>query len=247
MSVKRTMLWAAWGLVPLAALVVHAGPGQALWSRDTAASVLRDAKVAEANEEWKEAAAKYAHARQLLPADELRLVAELSLAEARATAWSGDLLAAGVQLETLLGQQIDEKSEPVAPDFVKRVRAELASTAYATAWALRVEGAPRQEWGPESELARQQYRLLAENAVESRDEMAQVMKENLEAVIRFQDIDESQLQKMEQPGQCQNSKPGLRQGKRSQSMSKGKQPKPQDARDKINQGGGENPFDPKGS
>ena len=247
MSVKRTMLWAAWGLVPLAALVVHAGPGQALWSRDTAASALKEAKAAEAQEEWKEAAAKYAQARQLLPSGEGRLVAELSLAEARATAWSGDLLAAGVQLETLLGQQTSEKDEPSSPEFVKRVRAELASTAYATAWGMRVEGAPRQEWGPESEVARQQYRLLAESAVESKDEVAQLMKENLEAVIRFQDIDESQLKEMDAPGQCKNAKPGLRQGKRSQSMSKGKQPKPQDARDKINQGSGENPFNPKGS
>ena len=195
MSVKRTMLWAAWGLVPLAALVVHAGPGQALWSRDTAASALKEAKAAEAQEEWKEAAAKYAQARQLLPSGEGRLVAELSLAEARATAWSGDLLAAGVQLETLLGQQTSEKDEPSSPEFVKRVRAELASTAYATAWGMRVEGAPRQEWGPESEVARQQYRLLAESAVESKDEVAQLMKENLEAV-------EAILQQLDVPSQA---------------------------------------------
>ncbi|MBX9738149.1 MAG: hypothetical protein K2X32_14600 [Phycisphaerales bacterium] len=245
MNTKRTMMWWAWGLVPLAALVVHAGPGQALWTRDRAASVLSEARAAEAKEEWEIAAAKYAQARQAVSADEPRLIAELTLAEGRARAWSGDLLAAGEQLETLLAQQV---SDPKAdPGLLKRARAELASTAYATAWALRVEGATSQEWMPESERARQQYRLLAEGAVASEDVDAQLLKENLEAVIRFQDIPGSDLSEMDEPGQCKNSKPGLRQGKRSQSMSKSKTPAPKDARDKINQGSGENPFDPKGS
>ena len=43
-------------------------------------------------------------------------------------------------------------------------RGALANAQYYTTWLMRLEGLPREEWQPEIEASRQNYKLLAERA-----------------------------------------------------------------------------------
>ncbi|CAN5846467.1 hypothetical protein BH11PLA1_BH11PLA1_14380 [soil metagenome] len=242
---KRTLLWSLWALIPVAVLAYHFGPGQTLLARDSASTLLNKAMAAEQAEEWASAADLYAQARSALGEQNPQESARLALAEARARAYDGDLLAASQALEGLLQQQLEEKTANT--EFIGEVRAELASTAYATAWAMRLEGAAEDEWMPEAEVARQQYRLLAESAVARGGANADELKENLEAVIRFEDLDDSELQAMKMPKKCDKCKGGLCQKKREQRSSKQKPGKPKDARDQIQKQAGSNEYRPKGS
>ena len=64
------------------------------------------------------------------------------------------------QLQKLLTRL--EANPDQDPELRKTVSAELAAASYYTAWVMRLEGATAEEWKPEAEQARQQFRLLAE-------------------------------------------------------------------------------------
>ncbi len=100
---------------------------------------------------------------------------------------------------------------------------------------MRVEGAARDEWMPVAEEARQHFRLLAESAT---PELAAAAARNLEATLRLQRMDLSELQGLPLPKKCQGCK-NLSQRQRKQrqnpgrQQSQGQQQKPADARQEI--------------
>ena len=126
------------------------------------------------------------------------------------------------------------------------VRHEIAMTGYHTAWLMRLEGAAAEEWKPEAERARQHFRLLAEQAKTAGDEPTAFHK-NLEATIRLEQMDLSELRARPLPRRCPNPNRcrNLSQRKRKQCQSrcnspgkkkgKGKKKKkgPSDIRKKI--------------
>ena len=69
-------------------------------------------------------------------------------------------------------------------------------------WLMRLEGLSRDEWEPEIESARQNYRMLAETAESSgKSEQAKKQRENLEASIRLARLDLTDLQGLPLPNQ----------------------------------------------
>jgi hypothetical protein len=67
---------------------------------------------------------------------------------------------------------------------------------------MRLEGAPREEWEPEIEASRQNYKLLAEDKSLSRDgELVSLAAENLESAIRLERMSLSDLQGLPLPSQ----------------------------------------------
>ena len=67
---------------------------------------------------------------------------------------------------------------------------------------MRLEGLPITEWEPEIESARQNYRMLAENAQSAgKSDQAKKQRENLEAAIRLARLDLSDLQGLPLPNQ----------------------------------------------
>jgi hypothetical protein len=249
---KRAILWTLWALVPVAALAMHLGPGQKHLARDEAAEIIAKAEALERDGKWTDAAKLYSQARGLLvssadvpPIETLKV----RYAEARAIVWSGDLVAGQEAFQSLVAELTDESSTKVKDaSLLARARSELAATSYSIAWLMRLEQASREEWYPESEIARQQYRLLAEEAIEQNSPEAEKLTENLETVIRFQDISEKQLSECDQPGNTKNAGKNIKQKKRDQRASRQqKQQQPKDAREDINKNAGEERHNPKGS
>ena len=69
-------------------------------------------------------------------------------------------------------------------------------------WLMRLEGLGREAWEPEIEAARQNFKLLAEQAEKSGDRVAaQMRKEDLESAIRLARMDLSELQGLPLPSQ----------------------------------------------
>lgn len=131
-----------------------------------------------------------------------------------------------------------------SPSMVNDIREQLARSSYFVAWAMRSEGASEEDWRPESDIARQQYRHLAEVVKGEREDD---YKMDLEAVVRFQRMTNDELSQCNKPGACKNGK-NISKKKGKQKYSKGKGPgqeadvrekiKTDSAGDKLNRGKG---------
>ena len=231
-------LFILWLLVPVGVIAWHYGPGQAQLRRDFAGDKLRAARAVAAAEDWGRAAALYGEAVKALPEDNVADRQRLQLAQATHRVRAGELIEGQEQLEELLSDL--ESREDRDPVLTASVRHELATAGYFTAWLMRLEGATVEEWKPEAERARQQYRLLAEQADATNAGQADAFKKNLEATIRLEQMDLSVLRSLPPPKNCPCNCKNLSQRKRKQCQGrcqgagKGKQKeKQQDVRQAI--------------
>lgn len=233
---KGTLFWSVWALVPVAVIGLHMGLGKPYAQADRASAHIRAALNAENEEDWATAAAEYAKAEPLLDASMAKERRTVSLARAKARMKAGEYIEGQEQLDQLLDEAIAKT--PDDRTFIELMRTEVASAAYYAAWAMRLEGGSEEEWLPESEIARQQYRLLAENAQRApQGDGDDVFGKNLEAVVRFQRMTIEEVRAMGMPKDCKNG--GMCKGKKNQRQSKSKQPAPpKDAREKVKSAGG---------
>ncbi len=225
---KKAVLWTLWAAVPVAALAFHLGPGQKLGQNDDAASHIAAAQQAFNEENWQGALDEYAKARAALPDAAAKERDALDLAEAKTRLEAGDFFEAGEQLEALLVKE-EAKASPDA-QFIHQIREQIGQTAYYSAWVMRLEGASTEEWREESTRARQQFRFLGETVTQV--SLKNTSMDNLEAVIRLEQMDLSELKGLPLPKKCENCS-NCSQKKREQRMSKSNGKKPSDARDKI--------------
>ncbi len=116
---------------------------------------------------------------------------------------AGQILEAQEDFKSLL-RRVDETSPLAAA-----ARHELASAHYFTAWLMRLEGATVEEWKPEAQQARQHFRLLAERAGEADAADVEAHERNLEAAIRLEQMDLSELQALPLPKKCPSCCQGL--------------------------------------
>jgi hypothetical protein len=227
---KRKLFWALWAVVPVGILALHLGPGQRWLTRDRAADHLRLALVADEHEDYAAAAEHYGTARAALPPEQRAERVKLALREARANVYAGNLIEGSDALETLIAE---EEAQP-KPDaaMVREARHALGEAGYFTAWLMRLGGAAAEEWKPETERSRQQYRLLAESAT---SDDAETFKKNVEQVIRLEQMDLSELKALPLPKKCNGNCNcnSLCQKKREQRLSKCKNPGQKDVREKI--------------
>jgi hypothetical protein len=243
---RRTFL-AAWLLCPVVLVAWHFGPGTRHLARDRAGDRWQAARAAESAERWEQAAALYQSARDALPTDDPDRD-RLELAEARSRINAGQMIEGQEQLQKLLDKlEVDPQANPA---LVSQAAGELAESSYYAAWIMRLEGATAEEWKPEAERARQQFRLLAEQAESARDPQAGSLKGNLEAAVRLEQMDLSTLLAKPLPKKCGNCK-NLSQRKRkqcqSQCRSAGKKEAKKDARQLIHNDAGLNQREGKGS
>ena len=210
---RKTLLF-VWLLVPVAVGAYHFGPGQdriradrAADAADRAASAARTAReIAAADGDdaartsWAEAVAAYTEALEQLPPGKDREARALRLERAKAQMFVSKLFEARRELE-LLVREIGEDKD-ATPAEMADARATLANAQYYATWLLRLEGAPREEWEPEIEASRQNYKQIAEAAAKSGDEkLASLSRENLEAAIRLERMELSDLQGLPIPSQ----------------------------------------------
>lgn len=233
---RRKFLLTLWLLIPIAVLAFHYGPGQKGLARDNAADKVKAAQLAESKEDWKGAVSAYAEALTLVPIEQKAERNRLQLAHANARMFAGELPEAIQEMESLVTDMLKDNAEA---QQIREVRGTLASAEYYAGWLMRLEGATLQEWMMEAELARQNFRLLAEETSEQ-STVAQDYEKNLEATIRLERMDLSELQGLPLPKQCQGCK-NCSQKCRSQRASQCKEPKEQEPKDARKAGVGKRP------
>jgi hypothetical protein len=210
----RRLFFLAWLTVPVAAGAYHFGPGQDRL-RDDEVAVLVDAgrKSAEsargiaaregddaARGEWSAADEAFTKALALLPAERKDEARALRIERAKAREFTGKLLDARAELEQVVN---DLTTDPSADKkLLPEARNALANAQYYSTWLLRLEGAPKDEWGPQIEASRQNYKLLALEASEKNDvEVATLATKDLEAAIRLERMSLDDLQGLPLPSQ----------------------------------------------
>jgi len=231
---KRKLFLTLWLLLPVALLAYHFGPGRDELARDRSADRLQAARQAEVSEDWAVALKAYEEALALVPQEDFEARARIRLAQANARIYTGELPEAMQDLDGLLEDVLKSNGEG---SLTGEVREALASSQYYAAWLMRLEGADRSEWTVQTDQARQNYRLLAEQSAAGGGTRTADLQKNLEATIRLAQMDLSELQGLPLPKKCSGCK-NCSQKCRAQRESKQRTEKkePKDAR-----GAGQNP------
>ncbi len=210
---KKLLLF-GWLLLPVGAGAYHFGPGQVDARTDKASVAARDAEsiAAEARAiaardgdeaargTWAAAAEAYETALQELPPGNEAQSRALRLELAKARMFISQLPEAHRDLISLVDELEDDAAAD--PKLLAESRGALANAQYYRTWLMRLEGAPRDEWEPEIEASRQNYRLVAETATERGDvEVARASVADVEAAVRLARMDISDLQGLPLPSQ----------------------------------------------
>lgn len=180
---KRLFLF-LWLLLPLPLLVWHFGPGQKWLARDRAHTLIQRAQQFEAEKKWSDAETLYREALDKVRHTEAHLKTQLDLALVRARYRQGGAVEAIDGIDALItdakfGQQ---------PEALRREARELAGRIhYHAAWVMRLEGAQKDLWMEEAELARQNFRMLSEETLAAgRTNYSSLQQTNLESAVRLQ-------------------------------------------------------------
>lgn len=196
----RLILILGWMLVPIGFGIWHYGPGQEHVQLDDAAGLLRQAATAASAEDFAEAERLYTEALKLLPAGKGNESRRVRLEIARVQMQCSKLPTAHNDLKVLVDEL--ERAQDGNPELLADARSSLAQSQYYMTWLMRLEGLSRDAWEPEIEAARQNYRLLAEQARVNGDETAaKKNQEDLESAVRLARMDLSELQGLPLPSQ----------------------------------------------
>jgi hypothetical protein len=193
----RTVLLVTWLLLPIGAWAYHEGPGQDRLALDAADALLVDAHQAALDGSWTTAVRGYEEALAKLPKDQEAVAQRLRLELNKARMQAKGLGTAREELETLVEELTEDKQAD--PQLLGEARQALARAQFFTTWLMRLEGVPREEWVPEIEAARQNWRLLAEQAGGT-GQQAQHTKD-LEAAIKLERIEIEELQGLPLPSE----------------------------------------------
>ena len=207
-------LIALWLTLPVAAYAYHMGPGQEHMRLDEVAALIESADfhVAEAERiaaidgdeaavgEWTDAEADYAEALDLMPAGRVPEIRRLKLERAKAQMFIAKLPIAN---GTLAGMVTELQDDPTAdPELLADVQRTFATSQYYMTWLQRLEGAPREEWEPRIDSARQTFKLLASRAEAGTNQRkTEEAREDLESAIRLARMELSELQGLPLPSQ----------------------------------------------
>jgi hypothetical protein len=234
----RTLLLAGWLLVPLGVGIWHYGPGQERVQLDQVSVFLAGADRHAAAGEWALAVEMYDRALEHLPETQAAAGRRIRLERAKAQMQASQLPAAHTELKTLCDEL---QADPGDGKLLAEVRSARAQAEYYMTWLMRLEGLPQDVWEPEIESARQNYRLLAEQADRQGDVAAgEQSRKDLEAAVRLARMDLSELQGLSLPCQCK----GCCSGKgRCLGTGKGKSPKKQGDKDARGASSGPPPDD----
>lgn len=221
----RILVLMGWLLLPVAALAYHYGPGQRQTKLDEAGALLAKANAALKAEDHAKAVEAFDEALSALPADRVAARQSARLERAKASMQIGKTPEAQEELRTLVDElSADAKADPKT---LAGAREALANASYYVTWLMRVEGFTQDDWEPQVEMARQNYKLLAADASARGDgESAERHLRDLEAAVRLARLDVGDLNGAPLPKQCQNCCS-------CKSKCRGKKPgkkKPEDAR-----------------
>lgn len=196
----RRVLLIGWVvLLPLGG-VYHLLAGPKQQQLDDIGGALAEARTLVSDSKWGAAVAQYEQALETLPAEMITESRRIRLEMAQAKINASRLPEAHSDLKGLLDELIQDKAQD--PALEKQVRESLAGSQFYMTWLMRLEGAATAEWEPEIESARQNFRMLAEEAeTAGESDRARRQRENLEATIRLARLDLTDLQGLPLPNQ----------------------------------------------
>lgn len=173
-----------WLMLPLPIVVWHYGPGQKWLARDQAHALIRNAEKFEAQKNWREAESLFREAAERVRGLDDALQTQLDIALVRARYRQGSAVEAIDMADRLLNDPKFQRQ----PDDLQREARELASRIhYHAAWVMRLEGAQKDLWMEEAELARQNFRMLSEETLfAGRTNYSHLQQTNLESAVRLQ-------------------------------------------------------------
>jgi len=187
-------------MVPILVGAYHYGPGQDRLRLDDAAGCLANAERCAVDGKWADAVAAYDDALRLLPPERIADARRIRLERAKAMMLAKQLPAAHDDLKNLASELAADKTSD--PKLSAQARSTLANSQYYMTWLMRLEGLSKDVWEPEVEAARQEYRLLAEQAESAGDTLsAKKHREDLESTIRLARMDIAELQGLPLPSQ----------------------------------------------
>ncbi len=197
----RNILLVSWLLLPIGAWAYHEGPGQDRTALEATDAVLVAAHQAADEGRWKDAVQQYEEALKTLPkypdAVDKRVTQRLQIELNKARMQASGLPVAREELEVLVEQMNEEKDSD--PQLLREARQALARSQFYTTWLMRLEGLDRAVWEPEIEAARQNWRLLAEQAGSKGEALAH--QGDLEAAIRLERMQIEDLQGLPLPSE----------------------------------------------
>jgi hypothetical protein len=236
-----------WILLPLPVVVLHFGRGQQWLANDKASAFLKQAEIAEHREDWQQADQLYREAAKSLNPESHDLKLRVELAQVRTHFRMGDAMAAIDGADKLL----EEKAMANMPADFQRESRELAGRIhYYAGWVMRLEGASRDLWMEEAELARQNFRLLAEQqqaAGDGANDNPTKQKENLESAVQLQRLSMTELMARPLPAEGKGmGNQGLSEQMGKRRGQRGKQPGKTsgDGEGPLDKGAGMNRFEP---
>ncbi|MBN2210061.1 MAG: hypothetical protein JW709_01580 [Sedimentisphaerales bacterium] len=204
----RKYLLLAWLLIPVIIIAVHYGPGRKYRSMEAATHQIKHAEeleiIAETSndpDDWLHVVEAYRQALVLTPPENKLAASRIKLAAARAQMYEGELVEAITELESLLQ---DARMEDFPTGHQNDIRDTLARSQFGAAWVMRLEGAGTDLWTKQAENARQNFRLLAENAMKTDNAAAPDHQKNLEATIRMTQMDASIIKGLPLPREAEN-------------------------------------------
>lgn len=187
---KRWLLL-LWLLVPLPVVVWHYGPGQKWLARDVAGGLIGRAEQAEARKDWAAAENLFREAAGRVGNSDSRLKMQLDVGLVRTRYRQGAAVDAIDGIDRILA---DATFHTQPPDQQREARELAGRIHYHAAWVMRLEGAQRDLWLEEAELARQNFRLLSETSLAARQEAySHLQQTNLETAVRLQRISLTEL------------------------------------------------------
>ena len=197
----RNILLVSWLVLPIGAWAYHEGPGQDRMALEETDAVLVAAHDAAQAGRWKEAVSRYEEAVGKLPKQDTAVskatVQRLQIELNKARMQAKGLSEARADLDSLVEQM--EGDATTDPKLLAEARQVLARAQFFTTWLMRLEGLDREAWEPEIEAARQNWRLLAEQAGTEAEKAAH--RADLEASIRLARIEIEDLQGLPLPGE----------------------------------------------
>lgn len=224
---KRWLLL-LWILIPLPVVVWHFGAGQEWLARDRAHALLTQAAEAESRQAWPQAEAFYKEAADFVKNSEPVVKTQLDIALARTRYRQGG----AVDSIELIDRVISDAGFSKQPEAQQREARELAGRIhYYAAWVLRLEGAQRDLWMEEAELARQNFRMLSEQTLAAGQTNYSLLQQtNLESSVRLQRMSLTELMGKPLPeegrtmvGQGLSEEMARRRGRRGQNPGVGPQ------------------------
>jgi hypothetical protein len=216
-----------WLLLPLPVVVLHFGRGQQWLALDKAHSLIVKAEAMEKQENWEQADKLYREAAKCVTNNHPETKLRLDLAQARMRYVQGDAVAAMDQMSKLVNQN---GFADMPAEFRRESRELTGRIHYYAGWVMRLEGARRDLWMEEAELARQNFRLLAEQSASEGDaDYSRQQKMSLESAVQLERMSLFELMGRPLPEEGRRmSGQGLSEqmGKRRGERGKGKGQKP---------------------